>query len=365
MKHAPMAQQTPLNAAHRALNGRMVDFAGWDMPVQYTGVIEEHTLVRTKVGLFDVSHMGEIEFKGKGALEEANRLITNDLGKAADGQAVYAGLLNERGTFIDDVVAYRFSPEHIFICVNASNAEKDFAWMSENAKRVKPVNRSAEFAQIAVQGPRAFGLVQKLTNKFIEGVTTYRFTTAQVAGIDAIVSRTGYTGEDGFELYVAPDRAAELWNTLLQHGKSIGAGPAGLGARDSLRTEMKYALYGNDIDDQHTPLEAGLSWIVKFDKGDFIGKKALEAQKAEGLKQKLVGFELLEPGIPRGGYAILSNGEKVGQVTSGTMGPSVKKAVGIGYVPVALSQEGAGFHVEIRGRPVAARVVKTPFYKKG
>lgn len=362
MKRALMApRQTPLNAAHRKLGARMVDFAGWDMPVQYTGVIPEHELVRTKVGLFDVSHMGEIEFKGPGALEEANRLITNDLAKAADGQAVYAGLLNEQGTFVDDVVAYRFSPEHIFICVNASNADKDFAWMRDNAKTVKPVNRSDDYAQIAVQGPQAFALVQKLAEKPLEGVGTYRFTTGKVAGVDAIISRTGYTGEDGFELYIAPDKAEALWNALLEGG----AGPAGLGARDSLRTEMKYALYGNDIDDAHTPLEAGLGWIVKLDKPDFIGKAVLVEQKAAGVQRKLVGFELTEPGIPRQHYAILKDGQKVGEVTSGTMGPSVKKAIGIGYVPTALSAEGSTFHIDIRGRGVAARVVKTPFLKKG
>ncbi len=338
----------------------MVDFAGWDMPVQYSGVVQEHELVRTGVGLFDVSHMGEIEFKGPGALEEANRLITNDLAKAADGQAVYAGLLNEKGTFVDDVVAYRFSPEHIFICVNASNADKDFAWMSQNAKKVKPVNRSDDYAQIAVQGPKAFALVQSLCGKSLEGVGTYRFTTGEVAGVPCIISRTGYTGEDGFELYCPPDKAEALWFALMDKG----ALPAGLGARDSLRTEMKYALYGNDIDDAHTPLEAGLGWIVKMDKADFIGKAALEAQKAAGIPRKLVGFELTEPGIPRSHYAILKDGQKVGEVTSGTMGPSIKKAVGIGYVPTALAAEGSTFHVEIRGRPVAARVVKTPFYKK-
>lgn len=341
----------------------MVDFAGWDMPVQYTGVIQEHELVRNHVGLFDVSHMGEIEFKGPGALEEANRLITNDLSKATDGQALYAGLLNERGTFVDDVVAYRFSPEHIFICVNASNADKDFAWMSQNAKKVKPVNRSDDYAQIAVQGPRAFGLVQKLCGKSLEGVGTYRFTTGEVAGVPCIISRTGYTGEDGFELYCPPDKAEKLWFDLLEGGKDVGCAPAGLGARDSLRTEMKYALYGNDIDDQHTPLEAGLGWIVKMDK-DFIGKPVLEAQKAAGIPRKLVGFEMTEAGIPRTHYPILKDGQKVGEVTSGTMGPTVKKAVGIGYVPTALAAEGSTFHVEIRGRPVGARVVKTPFHKK-
>jgi aminomethyltransferase len=359
-----MPKQTPLNAAHKKLGGRLVDFAGWEMPVQYAGVIAEHEAVRTAAGLFDVSHMGEVEFRGPGALEAANALITNDLAKASDGQAVYAGLLDERGCFVDDIVAYRFSPQHIFICVNASNADKDFKWMSERAKGVKPVNRSNDFAQLAVQGPKAFGIVQRLANKPLEGVGTYRFTQGQVAGVDCIISRTGYTGEDGFELYCAPDAAEKLWWALLEAGKGDGIVPAGLGARDSLRTEMKYALYGNDIDDQHTPLEAGLGWIVKWDKGDFTGRAVLEKQKSEGVKRKLVGFELTEAGIPRAHYPILKDGQKVGEVTSGTMGPSVKKAIGIGYVPPALAAEGSVFQVEIRGRPVGARVVKTPFYKR-
>jgi len=360
-----MPRQTPLNAAHKKLGGRMVDFAGWELPVQYTGLIAEHEAVRKAAGMFDVSHMGEVEFKGKGALEEANRLITNDLSKATDGQALYSGLLNERGGFVDDIVAYRFSPEHIFICVNGANADKDFEWMHRNAKKVKPVNRSADYAQLAVQGPKAFGIVQRLASQKLDGVGTYRFTTGKVAGAECIISRTGYTGEDGFELYVAPAAAERLWFAILEEGKRDGIVPAGLGCRDSLRTEMKYALYGNDIDDDHTPLEANLGWIVKLDKADFIGKAALEKQKAAGIPRKLIGFELTEAGIPRPHYPNLKDGKKVGEVTSGTMGPSVKKAIGIGYVPPTLAAEGSTFQVEIRGRPVAAKVVKTPFYKRG
>jgi len=317
--------------------------------------------VRTAAGLFDVSHMGEIEFRGQGALESANALITNDLGKCADGQAVYAGLLNHQGGFVDDVVAYRFSPEHILICVNASNREKDFAWMTENAPRVKPVNRSDDFAQLAIQGPRAAGIVQGLTDLPLESIGTYRFREGTVAGVPCIVSRTGYTGEDGFELYCPPDRAERLWNALLEAGRPVGLVPAGLGARDTLRTEMKYALYGNDIDDAHTPLEAGLGWIVKWDKGEFVGRPALAAQRAAGVPRKLVGFEMREPGIPRHGYPILKDGKRVGEVTSGTQGPTLKKAIGIGYVPTALAAEGTLLEIDIRGRPVRAEVVKTPF----
>ena len=359
-----MARRTPLYDAHRALGARMVDFAGWEMPVQYTSVIGEHEAVRTRAGLFDVSHMGEVEFKGPGALEAANRLITNDLGRIADGQAVYAGLLNEQGGFVDDVVAYRFSPERILICVNAGNREKDFAWMRDHATGVKPVDRGDEYGQLAVQGPKAAALVQGLTKTDLSKIGTYRFTEGQVAGIPCIVSRTGYTGEDGFELYCPAAESPKLWAALLEAGKGT-LEPTGLGARDSLRTEMKYALYGNDIDDQHTPLEAGLGWIVKMDKGDFIGRAALEKQKAAGVPRKLVGFELQGAGVPRHGYPVFKDGQPVGEVTSGTMGPSVKKPIGLAYVPPALAAEGSTFEVEIRGRKVAAQVVKTPFYKKG
>jgi len=342
----------------------MVDFAGWDMPVQYSSVVAEHEAVRTCAGLFDVSHMGEVEFAGPGALQAANALISNDLARIADGQAVYAGLLNDRGGFVDDVVAYRFSPERILICINAANRDKDVAWMKERAKGVNPTHRSDEFAQLAFQGPKAVAIAQRLTRLDLAAIGTYRFAEGAVADVPCIAARTGYTGEDGFEFYCPPELAPKLWFALLEAGKADGAKPAGLGARDSLRTEMKYALYGNDIDDDHTPLEAGLGWIVKWDKGDFVGRAALEKQKAAGAQRKLVGFELTEAGVPRHGYRILKEGQAVGEVTSGTMGPSVKKPIGMGYVPTPLAAEGATFQVEIRGRAVAARVVKTPFWKK-
>ncbi len=360
-----MPRQTPLIAAHRKLGGKIVDFAGWELPVQYAGVVAEHEAVRTAAGLFDVSHMGEVEFRGDGALDTVNALISNDLNRIADGQALYAGLLNEQGGFVDDVVVYRFSPERILICVNAANRQKDFDWMKAHAKGVAPVDRGDEFAQLAVQGPKAPGIVARLTKTDVAAIGTYRFAEGEVAGVPCIISRTGYTGEDGFELYCPPDKAEALWFALLEEGEKDGIKPAGLGARDSLRTEMKFPLYGNDIDDGHSPLEAGLGFTVKLDKARFIGKAALEKQKAEGVSRKLVGFELTEAGVPRHGYPILLNGERVGEVTSGTMGPSVKKAIGIGYVPTALAAEGSTFHVEIRGRPVAARVVKTPFWKRG
>ena len=342
----------------------MVDFAGWEMPVQYKSVVSEHEAVRSAAGLFDVSHMGEVELTGPGALEAANRLLSNDLARSADGQAVYSGLLNERGGFVDDVVAYRFSPERILMCVNASNREKDFRWMTERTSGVKPINRSDDYAQLALQGPKAAAILQRKTAADLSVLRTYRFTEAEVAGVPCILSRTGYTGEDGFELYCAPGKAEALWFALLDEGREEGLVPAGLGARDSLRTEMKFALYGNDIDEEHTPFEAGLGWTVKMDKGDFTGRAALEKQKTEGVRRKLVGFELLESGVPRHGYRILKDAAAVGVVTSGTLGPSVKKPIGMGYVPSELASEGSTFAVEVRGRPVAAKVVKTPFWKK-
>ena len=361
-----MARQTPLYAAHRALGARMVDFSGWDLPVQYSSVIQEHQAVRQAAGLFDVSHMGEVEFAGPGALATANALLSNDLAKCIDGQAMYSGLLNDVGGFVDDVVAYRFSPERILICVNAANREKDFAWMLERAKGVKPVDRGDEFAQLALQGPKASKILQPLTLVPLADIATYRFTQGEVAGVACIISRTGYTGEDGFELYCPPDQAPRLWAALLEAGKGDGLLPAGLGARDSLRVEMKYPLYGNDIDDVHTPYEAMLGWTVKLDKPDFIGREALVGQKAQGIKRKLVGFETEEgAGIPRHGYRIFNAGSHVGDVTSGTMGPSVQRPIGMGYVPGDLSSEGSTFQVEIRNRMVPAKVVKTPFWKKG
>ncbi len=358
------ARRTPLYEAHKRHGGKLVDFAGWELPVQFAGLVAEHKAVRSAAGLFDVSHMGEVLFEGPGAVETVDRLVTNDLSKLADGQAAYAGLLNEQGGFVDDVVCYRFSPAKVLVCVNASNADKDFAWMKERAQGVAPRNESDRWAQLALQGPKAAAILQRLTRTDLSKLGTYRFAEGEVDGRKAIVARTGYTGEDGFELFVEGEHADPLWEKLLETGKADGLVPAGLGARDSLRTEMKYALYGNDIDDAHTPLEAGLGWIVKLEKPSFVGKDALVAQKAAGVSRKLVGFVLTERGIPRHGYPILKDGQRVGEVTSGTHSPSLDQPIGIGYVPTALAAEGSTFHVEIRGKPVAAKVVKTPFYRR-
>jgi aminomethyltransferase len=360
-----MALRTSLYDVHVRSGARIVEFAGWDMPVQYTGVIEEHRAVRERAGIFDVSHMGEVEIRGKRALEATQKLVSNDVGKTADGQAVYAGLLNDRGGFVDDVVAYRFGSERILICVNAANRGKDFEWMKSHAiPGVDVVARHDDFAQLAIQGPKAAAIVQRLTRTDLATIQGYHFTEGEVAGVRCIIARTGYTGEDGFELFCDPASAPKLWGAILEAGRADGILPCGLGARDTLRTEARFALYGNDIDDDHTPLEAGLSWVVKFDKGDFVGKAALEKQKAEGVKRKLSGFTLTERGVPRHGYAAIKGGTRVGEVTSGTMSPTLGIPIGLAYLPTDLAKEGSTFDVEIRGKPAGARVVKTPFYKR-
>jgi len=358
-----VALRTPLYDAHLAASARMVEFAGFEMPVQYAGVLEEHAAVRENAGMFDVSHMGEISIDGPGALQTAQRLVTNDLSKCNDGQAQYSALCNERGGVIDDVIVYRFSPERLFICVNASGREKDFDWMRAHAgDGVAVKQRSDDWGQIAIQGPDAPRIVDSLCEPRVLDVPYYHFREATVAGVrGCIVSRTGYTGEDGFEVFVPPAGARKLWDTLLE--KRVV--PCGLGARDSLRLEVAYRLYGNDMDEQHTPLEAGLGWIVKLDKpGGFVGSDALIRQKQEGLERRLAGFKLTGRGIPRHGYPVVKDGQRVGEVTSGTMSPVLKESIGLAYVPAALAKDGSVFDVEIRGKAVPARVVKTPFVEK-
>ena len=359
-----MAQRTPLYDVHVKAGARIVEFAGWEMPVQYTGILDEHEAVRTRAGLFDVSHMGEVVFRGPKALESLQRLFTNDLSKCADGQAMYGCLCRDTGGIVDDVVVYRRSATDLLVCVNAANRQKDFDWLHGHAAGADVQNESDAWAQLALQGPAAAAVVQKLTAVRLSSVGTYRFTTGEVAGVPCIVARTGYTGEDGFELFCPPGRAPALWGSLLEAGAAERVVPAGLGARDSLRLEMAYRLYGSDMDDETTPLEAGLGWVVKLDKGGFVGREALARQKEAGVPRKLVGFTLTDPGIPRHGYRVLRDGQPVGLVTSGTRSPSLEIAVGLAYVPAPLAAEGSTFAVEIRGRAAAARVVKTPFYSK-
>src|SRR5437764_1792028 len=333
------------------------------MPVQYQGLLEEHAAVRENVGMFDVSHMGEITLEGPRALETAQKLVTNDLSKCKDGQAQYSALCNERGGVIDDIIVYRFSPERLFICVNASGWEKDFEWMRERkGEGTAAHQRSDDWAQVAIQGPDAPALVDSLCEPKVIDLAYYHFREAAVAGVrGCIVARTGYTGEDGFEVFCPPEGARELWDAMLAKGVT----PCGLGARDSLRLEVAYRLYGNDMDEEHTPLEAGLGWIVKLDKpGGFIGSDALTRQKQEGLKRRLAGFKLTGKGIARHGYPVVREGERIGEVTSGTMSPVLKEPIGLAYVPTALAKDGSTFEIEIRSKPVAARVVKTPFVEK-
>jgi aminomethyltransferase len=357
-----MPQRTPLYETHVRSGARIVEFAGWEMPVQYDGILAEHEAVRTRVGLFDVSHMGEVVFRGPRALEALNRVFTNDLTKIVDGQAQYGCLCRDDGGIVDDVVVYRRAADDLLVCVNAGNRQKDFDWLAAHAGGADVKNESDAWAQLALQGPKAAGLLQRLTKVNLSQMRAYRFAPGDVAGIPCIVARTGYTGEDGFELFCPSDRGAALWDVLMDAGKPEGIAPAGLGCRDSLRLEMAYRLYGSDMDDRTTPLEAGLAWVVKLDKGEFVGRDALVRQREQGLARKLVGFTLTDPGIPRHGYAVLQDGRKVGEVTSGTKSPSVGISIGLAYVPTALAAEGSTFAIEIRGRAAAARVVKTPFY---
>jgi aminomethyltransferase len=359
-----MALRTPLYAAHLRHGARMVEFAGWDMPVQYAGLIEEHEAVRNAVGLFDVSHMGEVVFRGPRALGALQAVFTNDLSKVADGQAQYGCLCRENGGIVDDVVIYRRSAEDLLVCVNAANRQKDFDWLKSHAGGADVANESDEWAQLALQGPKALGVLRKLTRADLDAIKTYRHAPGLVAGIACLIARTGYTGEDGFELFCPAAQAEKLWDALMAAGRPEGIQPAGLGCRDTLRLEMAYRLYGSDMDDGTSPLEAGLAWVVKLDKGDFIGRSALQAQKAQGLSRKLVGFQLTDPGIARHGHAVVRDGRPVGVVTSGTRSPTLKTSIGLAYVPPALAAEGSVLAAEIRGKPVAAVVVKTPFLSR-
>jgi aminomethyltransferase len=359
-------KRTALYDAHVKAGARIVPFAGYEMPVQYTGVIDEHQTVRSTVGLFDVSHMGEIEFKGPKALDVVNRIITNDLEAVADGQACYSVMVKPDGGIIDDLIVYRFSREHLFVVVNASNIQKDFEWMvAQTNNECEVVDRSEDYALIAVQGPKAVELVSRLADTDVASLQRFRFITASVSGRHTMIARTGYTGEDGFELYLLGKDALHVWYELLDKGRDLGVKPIGLGARDSLRLEMKYALYGNDIDESTNPFEAGLGWTVKLKKQNFVGKSALEQIKSKGPERVLVGFELTDRGIARAGYPVVKGGTKIGEVKSGTMGPTVEKAIGTAYVPAQFSNPGTEIEIEIRGKPTKATVVKTPFYNKG
>jgi aminomethyltransferase len=357
-------KRTPLYALHRELGARLIDFGGWEMPVQYQGILEEHRAVRERAGIFDVSHMGELEITGPGALDVLQKLTPNDVSRLADGRCHYSAFLTERGTFVDDLLVYRRAADSYMLVVNASNTDKDFRWASSRAGGSARVeNRSNAYALIAVQGPLSATLVQRVAGEDPRDLAYYGFRPMRVLGEPALVSRTGYTGEDGFEIYLSPGAAEKVFRALLDAGRSQGVLPCGLGARDTLRLEAKMALYGNDIDDTVTPWEADLGWIVKMGKGDFTGRGALEKQKAEGVPRKLAGFEMLDRGIARHGYgARTASGS--GIVTSGTHSPTLGKPIGLALLPASASPVGSGFEVDIRGRAARARVVETPFYKR-
>jgi aminomethyltransferase len=363
---APL-KKTALHATHVALGARMVPFAGWDMPVEYSGITAEHLAVRERVGLFDVSHMGEVEIAGADALAAVQKITSNDASKLAVGQIQYSSLPTPQGTVVDDVLVYRWAPEHFLLVINAGNIDKDVAWIRQEIAGVGDavmVDSSSRYALIALQGPKAEQVLQPLTGVDLAGLKYYWFAHGEFAGIRGTVSRTGYTGEDGFEIFVPPAQAPRLWQALLDAGQPFGILPAGLGARDTLRLEASMRLCGSDIDDTTTLVEAGLGWIVGWKKAGFTGKDVLDAQKANGPLRKLVGFEMTERGIARAGCPIYVGGVAAGQVTSGTQTPFLKKAIGMGYVPAAAATPGQALEIDIRGRRVAAKVVPMPFYKR-
>jgi len=354
-------KRTPFYAQHQALGAKLVPFAGFWMPIQYKGIIEEHRQVRNAVGVFDVSHMGEFIIRGPRAAEFVNYLTINDVSKLAVGQVQYSAMCYPDGGIVDDLLVYRF-PEHFMLVVNAANITKDFAWAKQHLMEgVELIDQSDETALLAIQGPLVFETLQSLTAIDLKSIPFYHFQEGKIAGIDAIISRTGYTGEKGFEIYHCPQQSSQLWEAIFDAGKPYGIAPVGLGARDTLRLEMKYCLYGNDIDQTTNPLEAGLGWITKLDKPAFIGREALLKIKANGVQRKSIGFEMLERGIPRHGYRVVKDGQEIGFVTSGTHSPTLNKPIGIAYVKAEYAGIGTNIAIDLRGRLAPAVVVKTPF----
>lgn len=358
-------KKTVLCQEHEKLGAKMVEFAGWYMPIQYQGLREEHNCVRNHVGLFDVSHMGEIRVKGPKALETLEWLTTNKVSKLAAGEAQYGLLPNETGGLVDDLFIYCIKPhEDYLVCVNASNKDKDFAWMKKHNRGADMTDESDYWGQIAIQGPKALELCDRVFGFSVSQMKRNTHISAEFKGYKVIVATTGYTGEKGTEVFVEASGAVELWNTLMEKGKDLGVQPIGLGARDTLRTEMKYSLYGNEIDDQSNPYEAGLGWVVKPEK-DFMARSIIVKAKEQGLKRQLVGFKMLDKGIPRHGYALVdAQGASLGVVTSGTHSPTLDEPIGIGYVDIRHAAIGSEIYVDIRGRKVKAKVVPTPFVQK-
>ncbi|MGA2534339.1 MAG: glycine cleavage system aminomethyltransferase GcvT [Candidatus Aminicenantales bacterium] len=358
--------KTRFNELHKKLGAKMVEFVGWEMPIEYKGIIDEHMAVRTRAGLFDVSHMGEVLVTGKGALAYVQWLTPNDAARLAPGQVQYTALMTPESTFVDDMLVYCIGPETYFLVVNAANVAKDFAWIAGHTKGfdVKVENQSDAYSQVALQGPLAEKILQPLTDVNLAGMKSFWWARGKVAGIACLISRTGYTGEDGFEVYTTDPKPGPIWTSIIEKGTPLGLLPVGLGARDTLRLESKLMLYGNDITDKTTVLEADLKWIVKLQKGDFLGKPVIERQLAEGLKKKLAGFELVDRGVARPHYPAYMKGQKVAEVCSGTFSPLLKKSIGLVYLPVEATAVGTEFEIGIRDKKVKAKVVPTPFYKR-
>jgi len=358
-------KRTALYSVHKALGAKMVAFAGWEMPLEYSGVIREHRAVRTQAGLFDVSHMGEIEVRGEGALALIQHLTSNDASRLRIGQAQYTALMFPQGSAVDDCILHRLAEDHFFFCVNAANTERDATWIAtHNSFTAEVRDASADYTQLALQGPKAAAILARVTDADLSGLRYYWFCRTTCCGVECLLARTGYTGEDGFELYFPPSESERVWSTLLEAGTPEGLVPAGLAARNTLRLEAAYPLYGHELDDETTLLEANLDWICKFEKGDFIGRQALLRQREHGLRKKLVGFEMLERTIARDGCPVWVDGKKVGYVTSGSPAPFLKKNLGMAYVPPHLAAAGQLMEVEVRGRRAPARQVPLPFYRR-
>jgi aminomethyltransferase len=360
-------KRTPLFPVYAKYGGKTIDFGGWELPVQFSGITEEHEAVRTRAGLFDVSHMGEVEVKGKDALHYLQRLTTNDVSKLEAGQAQYSVMCYPDGGTVDDLLVYKYADDHYLLVINAANIDKDFAWMQEHLEGdVRIENISPQTAQLAIQGPLAESVLQKLTDTDLSEIGVFRFKRdVKLDGTSALVSRTGYTGEDGFEIYLDADKAVALWDKLLEVGKEEGLVPCGLGARDTLRFEARLPLYGQELSKEITPIEAGIGFAVKTDKAvPFIGQEVLKAQKENGAPRKLVGIEMIDRGIPRSHYPVFAGEERIGEVTTGTQSPTLKKNVGLALIKSEHAALGTELYVEIRGKRLKAQVVATPFYKR-
>lgn len=359
-------KKTPLANEHERLGGKMVDFAGWWMPVQFNGLQQEHLAVRNSVGIFDVSHMGEIRVTGERSVATLQWLTTNDVTQLKQAEAQYSLLTNFEGGVVDDLIVYCIKPnEDYLLCVNAANIEKDYNWIVENNKGADLLNESDYWAQVAIQGPKAVSLTEKVFDKKLSGIKSFNFTFEEFHGETCMVARTGYTGEDGFEVFLPKNIATDFWSALLKEGEEFSVEPIGLGARDTLRTEMKYSLYGHEITDKTNPLEAGLGWVVKLQAKNFIGKDKILAIKKSGIERKLIGFKMVDRGIARAGYPLISfDNKEIGEVTSGTPSPSSGDNIGIGYLPLEYAEPGKQFLVQVRARKLKAVTVKTPFIQK-